>query len=337
MRKEADIQKWKELYELAFEIKQRKPWQQLADMDLIAVKLADREEPVYCSIMGSGGEYFAVACYMGQAGLDDFYRLVMADRDPTPVEYVMLSQRNLTCTFGEREDVSPEQKAIIKQLGYSFRGAGNWIYFESFDPGYVPYIPDQQEVGLLLEVYPQMIQALDAYLAEEIKVDFAAGMCLMRRFDEQTGIYVNEVVALPEKSVRDSTYTLSNEVQKHQLKKLKQNQDMIIMDLFYLNAAIEEPEYDKPVMPLVLMVVDWQTEFIIAAEMFGPEDDIAASILEKLCEIMPAMGRPQAVIIRNPLILEAVEKTCAELGIDVGYAEEAMELMDHLIEEMRDL
>ncbi len=334
MRKEADIQIWKELYELAFEIKQRKPWDYLSDMDLIAVHPKGYDEPVYCCIMGSGGEYFAVACYVGQGGLNDLYSIVAAGNSPTPVHYIMMSQSNLTCTFGDRDEVSPQQKKIIKELGYRFRGKGNWVYFESYKPGYIPYIPDQQEVRLLMDVYPQLIQAIDSLFAEEIDVDFENGMCLMRRFDAQTGHYINSSVKVPDKEDDQSVYTLSNEVQKRQLKKKKQNNQHIIMDLCYMKSAVIDKKYDRPVLPQILFVVDWDTELILAADMLHPGDNVASAILTRLCDCVMKMGRFKAVILRNMLIYDVIEKTCEELGIEVAGSDEAMALMDDLIGEM---
>ena len=38
MRREANIEEWKRLYEAAEKIKERKPWEYLWDMDLICLK-----------------------------------------------------------------------------------------------------------------------------------------------------------------------------------------------------------------------------------------------------------------------------------------------------------
>ena len=50
MRQEATLTEWKELYEVATRIKELEPWKDLWDMDLIALRFGDDEEPVFMSV-----------------------------------------------------------------------------------------------------------------------------------------------------------------------------------------------------------------------------------------------------------------------------------------------
>ncbi len=54
MRQEATLTEWKELYEVATRIKELEPWKDLWDMDLIALRFGDDEEPVFMSVLGRG-------------------------------------------------------------------------------------------------------------------------------------------------------------------------------------------------------------------------------------------------------------------------------------------
>lgn len=63
MRKEALLEQWKQLYEAATRIKELKPWEKLWDMDLIAVRSGAKEDTVFYSILGRGGDLLRVlAC-----------------------------------------------------------------------------------------------------------------------------------------------------------------------------------------------------------------------------------------------------------------------------------
>ena len=138
MRKEASLELWRELYDLAVEIKKLEPWNYLWDMDLIEIQLPGYQEPVYCSVMGKGGQCYGIGLYEGSKGLADFNMIATADEFMLPTAYVMGEQSNLSCYFGDREEVPREQKAVIKELGLKFRGRGQWIYFESYKKRYLP-------------------------------------------------------------------------------------------------------------------------------------------------------------------------------------------------------
>ena len=52
MRKEASINAWKQLYDITLKLDKLEPWNDLGDTQLVTIQLKDREEPVFCSVMG---------------------------------------------------------------------------------------------------------------------------------------------------------------------------------------------------------------------------------------------------------------------------------------------
>ena len=140
MRTEANLDQWKELYEITLKIKELEPWKYLWDMDIISILLPGRKEPCFFSIMGRGGDCYGINTYVDYDGLNDFYDIADSSKNGMPVDYVMLKQNALCCYLGDREDVQDKQKNVIKDLGLKFRGKNQWIYFESYKEGYFPYI-----------------------------------------------------------------------------------------------------------------------------------------------------------------------------------------------------
>lgn len=146
MRSEATLDQWRELYKAATKIKELRPWEKFWDMDLIGIRNGAEEDTVFFSILGHGGECYGINVYEGYSGLNDFLMITMQRRLNLSVEYAMANQKNLTCYWGNREELSEKQRKIIKELGYKYRGKNQWLYFLSFEPGYYPYNPDQEEV-----------------------------------------------------------------------------------------------------------------------------------------------------------------------------------------------
>ena len=65
------------MYEVATRIKELKPWEKLWDMDLIAVRSGAKEDTVFYSILGRGGDCYGIAVYEGYEGLNSFLMLPM--------------------------------------------------------------------------------------------------------------------------------------------------------------------------------------------------------------------------------------------------------------------
>lgn len=52
LRKEASKNAWKQLYDITLKLDKLEPWNYLGDTQLVTIQLKDREEPVFCSVMG---------------------------------------------------------------------------------------------------------------------------------------------------------------------------------------------------------------------------------------------------------------------------------------------
>ena len=128
-REEASLEEWRVLYEAAAKIKELKPWEKFWDMDLFA--LAEGADIAFAVILGRGGECYGISIYEGFEGLNDFWRLCNQGRLNISETYAGLTQTNLTCYWGDRNELSQEQYQIIKSLGYKFRGKNQWPYFLS--------------------------------------------------------------------------------------------------------------------------------------------------------------------------------------------------------------
>ena len=68
------------MYELAFQYKGTKLWQQLYDDELFAVQLSDGAIG-YCCVMGMIGEHNALALYVGEEGYQSYCAIRNADQD----------------------------------------------------------------------------------------------------------------------------------------------------------------------------------------------------------------------------------------------------------------
>ena len=170
-RQEAETEEWRALYEAGACVKELQPWETFWDMDLIALD-GGWDEEVYVSILGKGGGCYGIVVYEGLDGLNDFMMLTLSEKMNIPGEYAMFSQNNLTCYWGNREELSEKQRKIIKDLGYRFRGKNQWLYFMSFQKGYFPYNMDKDEVCRMTEYLELLADAVAYYRENGLKTDF---------------------------------------------------------------------------------------------------------------------------------------------------------------------
>ena len=115
MRKEASADLWKMLYNLADELKELKPWEDLWDMDLIGIQENGRDEPVFCSVIGKETREKGIALYDGTGGLASFQKTARA-ASASQIEYRISEQQALVCFWGSRIDVPEEQQKMIRNL-----------------------------------------------------------------------------------------------------------------------------------------------------------------------------------------------------------------------------
>ena len=63
MRKEASLELWRELYQIADDIKKAKPWEVLFDTELLCIVPEGADEPVFVSNYGPGPDGALVLPY----------------------------------------------------------------------------------------------------------------------------------------------------------------------------------------------------------------------------------------------------------------------------------
>ena len=101
----ATLEQWKDLYDLADRLKERKPWQQFEDIDLIQIKLPEYREAFTCSFMGKHEFCPGISLYYGIEGYSDVMMLMESGDFPVPSTYVMGDIHALTCYYGDQEEL----------------------------------------------------------------------------------------------------------------------------------------------------------------------------------------------------------------------------------------
>lgn len=333
MRKEASLELWKELYEVTENIRILKPWNYFWDTDLIGIILRGEKEPVFCSIMGRESKCFGISAYDGIEGLRDFDMIATLDETDLPVEYVMYEQSSLTVYWGNKEEVPPDQATIIKELGLRFKGNDNWPFFLSYKNRYVPFTPDEAEVIRLIDIFKNLFMVIRAVKEQRMNARFDQGEFLLRTFNSETNLWNIFPAMLPAVEKEFPDISLDDEFLRKKLKKQPVLDLEISLEFFYLNIAIREDGYDRPINPLLFIALDDTNDAIITVEMLKPEDEEIDMALGFFVGFVEQNGRMRKIKARNPWIMGTLGEICEYCGIILEY--DPLEKMDDIIEEIK--
>lgn len=310
MRIEATSEQWKDLYEVTTRIKELKPWEKFWDMDLIGVIKDDDEDSVFYSILGRGGDCYGIAVYEGFEGLNSFLMLTMQQSMNLSTEYAMFNQKNLTCYWGKRDELSDKQRKMIKELGYTYRGKNQWLYFLSFEPGYYPYNMDTDEVLRMTEYMRNLERALKCYEQETEGVDFEHGNMYHIMLDEENEIISTGEMPLPFTSFQFGNLLITDEKLLSDLAKVPKCNAVLEADVSALGASVNDKKYDRPANPALSLLGDANSGAVIKFEMLEPEDDAIVMLAEILIGFIFQFGTPKEVRVTNVIVEAGLEQIC---------------------------
>lgn len=314
MREEATLEQWRELYEVTTRIKELKPWDDFWDLDLLGVCNDSEKDTVFYSIIGRGGSCYGIVVYEGYEGLNSFLMLTMQESMNLKPEYAMFNQRNLTCYWGDREELSEKQRKVIRELGYKYRGKNQWLYFMSFEPGYYPYNLDKEEVKRMITHMNNLEKALKCYEKEE-PVNFEEGNMFLVALGEDNEVLSSGEVPLPFTAFQFGNLVITDEELLSKLAKVHKCAAVLEADVSVLGATVADKKYERPANPSLALLGDANTGTIIKFEMLEPDEDAVMMLAELLIGFIFQFGAPKEVRVSNIIVEAGLKQVCDICGI----------------------
>ena len=98
----------------AFDLRRAAPWKKLTDSDIFAVKLSSGEIG-YCSVMGHGGEHYALGLYIGRKGFTSYLNsLYFNNAAPFVFQQLAMMFDCINCDFMNAADMDAKTKRRIR-------------------------------------------------------------------------------------------------------------------------------------------------------------------------------------------------------------------------------
>lgn len=290
MQTEPTLDNWRRLYDLAGEIKRLAPWRWMGEDDLFAVQDPDTGKTGFVSIMGRGGEHFAIGVYLGAEALMGFW---MMHQMPEIDLEMFLMLRQLQLSYEDRKITEREDRAVMKELGLSFRGHNAWPIFRSFQPGYLPWLIDADEARFLtyaleqvLDVTPRVKENPDILLTSDNESYFGR----VARPEAGQQLWVDETIVVQPPEQQSILLPMNEALLEAVAAKPRRRNFTLELDTVGIEMIVADDD-GRPYMPTMLLGVDAKSGMVLFNELLSPAGgpltmlgSIPATLIEQMAE-----------------------------------------------------
>jgi len=307
------------LYEAAIAVKKLAPWGWMTEEAVFGVQHPETGDIGFVSVMGTMGEHYAIAVYLGREGLDGFWKIHRGHMD-YPEE--LLHVPHLQASFEDRGELTPKDRDEIKALGLKFRGRGEWPMFRSYRPGYFPWYLEPEETQFLALVLEQVMDVAPRvrgnrrllYVGPEDEY-------LVRVAEEAEGgrVWDDDVKEMPPVKPEPIPIMMNAKVLE-QLRGLPRSDTRIEVDLFLFPSGLGE-RGERPHSAFVLLVVEGKQGFVLGHEMLEPDPAIEAMYgivpLTLATQLAKIGVMPQEVWVSTDILAQLLRPLAEGVGFAV--------------------
>ena len=225
-------------------------------------------------------------------------------------EYAMFTQTALTCYWGDRAELSEEQRRIIRELGYKYRGKNQWLYFMSFEPGYYPYNMSKEEVLRMTIYLTRLRTALQKFVESHNQVSLEYGNMLLFEFDKNGEVLYSDEALLPFIDFQFGMLELTDDELMNKLSKEPRCEMVLEADIIRMGVSVRDKQFRRPANPTLCLIMEEKSNMMVKCEMPEPEEDPLICMAEQLEEFILANGIPKEVRFSNIMVLAGLAHIC---------------------------
>ena len=310
MRKEATLQEWEKLYDLAERYVKMKPWELLNNEEMVCVSFSE-EDQAFFTVMGNGGMEYGFGMYVGEIAFRETQLQISACDGE---DYGLYLQNCIVMFIDRKEDVPPEQMEVIRKLGRNYGRGRKWIYFENHARGYFPYIPDQRDVLNTIRFLEALMGALPRIEKIKPRGFHLMGHGFIHKLEKSE--WKTEVVVWNQKELRKLPFAVCTEGLKSEAAKWKKRKEIWEVDIALMHSVINDEKYDRPLYPYLLLVMDHNKGIVIYQQLLEPADDPPA-LCRSLTNLMREHGMPEKILVSGNTMKEIFSVLKSEIGVPV--------------------
>ncbi len=326
------MEQWGKLYEVAVTIKNQAPWDTMWDTDLVTIMLPGRNEPIYISVMGRNGECYGIGVYPGYHSIRGFYRIMESSEEDLQANPLVF-QNCLMCYYGNRDELAPKERKIIKSLDLKFRGNNNWIYFRSMKEGYYPWFINSDQAELMISALQNFSIAYKHLSSGKIKVEFENGETLAREYLPESEEWLNGAKPMLPIPGISSEVIIEDELLLNRLQNKPKNTTSVEMDILHLPIPVQDTPDEAPYFPRLLVLIDHRDGILLEQGLLEKDIRSENAVTDMLIDYISKYGKPSKLLVRDQYFMYYVSSLCSQLEISVAH-DRGMPCTDEFAEQM---
>ena len=329
----------------ALKLRDASPWQVIVETDLFAVKLSSGEIG-YCCVMGTEGEHFALALYIGRQGFSSYLRSLDISNCSSYEEFMELAMTIdcINCDFMAAKDVDDDAKKRIKEYaaahGLKIRRPKGWPDFVRRRP-YKPENPvtsldDAQSITEALLAALEVVDAVKSGRATGFKHNGVyptrrGGMRVPLLTPTAEGNYEWTSTKLPpyEELEADPAVDYHNDIIAFKVRNLPKRRN-IIARAVYLPFPVKGNALESASYPMLLLLMDADSGQLLVPLRL---EDTEKGWLEGLDELGNIMcntfkSKPSTLTVDSIKTIGLLHSFCNKCGIDFHVSNKRLEDLD---------
>ncbi len=307
--------KWLRLYECAGRIGELAPWEIFDEGDKFAYIWRAKNKAFYFSFISESAGRYGIACYDGTENYARARKRLTAPdnkREPT-----FALQNAYVCLWGDREDLTTPTYELIKELGFSFRGKGAWLYFQRYETGYEPVLPNERDLDLMIEVFENLCMMVRAVRDGAVDPQFDRGLTLTRWYDAKDGLYYTHPFQVPEPTAPKLEVRVQKGPLFDDLLKAPAGSSVWDLDWSYLPKLVKGDD-GRWMFPILLLCVEEKSGLVLFSDMLEPSQNAVRAVAKSLCPTMAKFGRPASISVCDGELKTVVEDICRKTGVKLS-------------------
>ena len=307
-------EQWLALHDAFLRYCEAEPWEFLANEDLLVVEDPEGSYRGYCVVLGDGDMVYGLGVYLGDVGLSN-YLSTISDEDDPDGQAMLERQLSLSAMLADREELEPEERKIIRDLGLKYRGRGRWPMFRSARPGYWPWFVNGDEARFLTIALDSVRDVAERLARGNLDLyDGQSQGLVLARVPDGSG-WKDEWRRLAPPVLPKA----DNSVDGERLRLIRESSSAGSaaweVTVSYLPALLRHGRGDRPYMPTLVMVVDHDSELVLACRVLG-ETPSTAERQEPVLELLTDQGfLPELLVCDGNRVAELMAPIAAALGI----------------------
>lgn len=225
-------------------------------------------------------------------------------------------QNALICLWDNREELSKESYALIKELGFKPRGKGAWLHFDRYEIGYTPIPLEEKEVELLTIAFENLYMMLCAIYEQGLDPEFDKGKKLERWYEPKTKLFYTHpfeidiskgIITHPQVTVRENDWS-------RKVRSMKSAGYTIELDWSYLDIIYDDDD-GRGTFPRMLLAVEPKNGAVLVKALLAPSHNQLKLVLHALEYIVDGHGKPSELLICDKDLEGILADVCKKSNI----------------------